>query len=157
MLTLAWGLSFSSHPVVTTHLFLMLVFFLPTQMAAMCLNMERWKKAASHLMRCKKRSDDLCLRMGSPCTVKPILTSSRPSDLSNYSLFLRADRGDYHYMEKSRWVFSGALCLYPMKHLLLLAPIQPYPHFLYCLSQVSNLKSSIRFWEACVCDMPVCV
>lgn len=46
-----------------------------------------------------------------PCTVEPILTSTQPGDLSNYSLFLRADRADYQCVEKERCFFSGALCL----------------------------------------------
>ena len=58
-------------------------------------------------MCCRKRSDDRCQRMGGPHAVKPILTSSQPRDLSNYSLLLRAGRRDYQYMEKERWVFQA--------------------------------------------------
>lgn len=67
-------------------------------------NMKPWKKGAVYLMCCKKESNDQCQSMGGPCTVGPILTSSQPSDLSNYRLFLRADRDDYQYMEKQRWI-----------------------------------------------------
>lgn len=67
--------------------------------------MTRWKKGALYLMCWKKDSDDRCQRTRGPCTVKPILTSSQPSDWSNYSLFLRAGKGDYHYLEKE-WGFS---------------------------------------------------
>lgn len=42
-----------------------------------------------YLMCCKKGSDDRCQRVGGLCAVKPIFTSSQPSNLSNYRLVVQ--------------------------------------------------------------------
>lgn len=107
----------------------------------------------------KKKSDDQCLRMGGPCSVKPIVTSSQPWDLSNYSLAFRAYRGDYRYMERGRRFLSLALyhSLQSMKPPLL-TPVQTTPLFLLssCPSlSLSNSWTQYQSWDnirhACVC------
>lgn len=121
---------FTYHSVVTTLLFNP-TLFLATQTVSMSLNMKPREEGTLYLMCCKKESDDWCQRMGGPRNVKPIFTSSQPSNLSNYSLFQRADRGDYQYIEKERWFFSEAPCLslQSVKHRLL-TPIPPFSRFL---------------------------
>ena len=73
-------------------------------------------------MCCKKEPDDGCHRLGSYHTVKPIVTLSQPSDLSNYSPTV----GTYRYKERVRWFLSGALYL-SLQSIKppLLTPVQP--------------------------------
>lgn len=131
--------------------------FLATQIVSVSFNMKPQKKAALYLIYCNKGSEDRCPRMGGPRTVKPIFTS-QPSDLSNYSLFLRADRGDYQYTENERWFFSGALCLSLCNQwilfLHLFGPTHPFP-LTTCLPVYHPLLIALNrnlqcTWHTCV-------
>lgn len=137
--------------------------FLATQIASMSLNMKPWKKGALYLIFCKKKgSDDLCQSMGGTCYVKPILTSSsQPSDLSNYSLFLACwqrrlpvhGEGEVVFQQGPIPFNQWTILSFHLSNLIHVCVSSYLPY----LTAIHFLRSSIQILTAYVCDMPVYV
>lgn len=110
--------------------------------------MKQQKKAALYLIYYNKWSEDRCQRSWGPRTVKPIFTF-QPSDLTNYSLFLRADRGDYQHTMKERGFFSSTLCLN------LFGPTHAFSLTTCLASYIHYLRPSLEILN--ICDTPMCI